>query len=71
MAPRAGLEPATFRLTAERSTIELPGIWYAFNHLQRAHHNTGASVAGIVAGCFSLPASHPLPQVWRILKEDA
>jgi hypothetical protein len=25
MAPRAGLEPATFRLTAERSTIELPG----------------------------------------------
>jgi hypothetical protein len=25
LAPRAGLEPATFRLTAERSTIELPG----------------------------------------------
>ena len=25
MAPRAGLEPATFRLTAERSTVELPG----------------------------------------------
>jgi hypothetical protein len=24
MAPRAGLEPATTRLTAERSTIELP-----------------------------------------------
>src|SRR5580700_1000350 len=25
MAPRRGLEPLTFRLTAERSTIELPG----------------------------------------------
>src|SRR5207245_11261927 len=25
LALRAGLEPATFRLTAERSTIELPG----------------------------------------------
>ena len=28
MAPWAGLEPATFRLTAERSTIELPGNRY-------------------------------------------
>ena len=25
MAPRAGIEPATFRLTVERSTAELPG----------------------------------------------
>ena len=25
MAPRVGLEPTTFRLTAERSTVELPG----------------------------------------------
>ena len=25
MAPRGGFEPPTFRLTAERSTIELPG----------------------------------------------
>src|SRR5438105_4882190 len=25
LAPRRGLEPLTFRLTAERSTIELPG----------------------------------------------
>ena len=25
MAPREGLEPTTFRLTAERSTVELPG----------------------------------------------
>ncbi len=25
-APRAGFEPATYRLTADRSTIELPGI---------------------------------------------
>ena len=25
LAPRVGFEPTTFRLTAERSTIELPG----------------------------------------------
>ena len=35
MAPRAGLEPATFRLTAGRSTIELPrnGVWFRFTNL--------------------------------------
>ena len=26
LAPGAGLEPATYALTAHRSTIELPGI---------------------------------------------
>ena len=34
LAPRTGLEPVTFRLTAERSTIELPGkiglLYYFF-----------------------------------------
>jgi hypothetical protein len=33
LAPRAGLEPATFRLTAERSTIELPGSRLFFQSL--------------------------------------
>ena len=29
LAPRGGFEPPTFRLTAECSTIELPGNWMA------------------------------------------
>jgi hypothetical protein len=36
LAPRAGLEPATFRLTAERSTIELPGNCDAESMLQKS-----------------------------------
>ena len=35
LAPRRGLEPLTFRLTAERSTIELPGSRCVFNDLKR------------------------------------
>ena len=31
MAPRAGLEPATLKLTASCSTIELPGIVYSIS----------------------------------------
>lgn len=36
MAPRRGLEPRTFRLTAERSTIELPGNRDAESILQKS-----------------------------------
>src|SRR5450830_762915 len=32
MAPRAGIEPATFRLTVERSTAELPRNKPVFTH---------------------------------------
>lgn len=34
-APRAGFEPATYRLTADRSTIELPGNNYCGKIINR------------------------------------
>ena len=57
LAPRAGLEPATFRLTAERSTIELPGsaqaalggsLTKAPNSVKEAHENE-KKMAGVEA----------------------
>src|SRR5882762_8362914 len=36
LAPRGGFEPPTFRLTAECSTVELPGNWTAISN----HFNT-------------------------------
>ena len=37
MAPRVGLEPTTFRLTAERSAIELPRSAVANTKLYQNH----------------------------------
>jgi hypothetical protein len=46
LAPRRGLEPLTFRLTAERSTIELPGNRGSINTLRLHHHSIEVQCSG-------------------------
>ena len=47
MAPRAGIEPATFRLTVERSTAELPRNKPVFTH--RAYNKAPFALQSVKA----------------------
>lgn len=51
MAPRAGFEPATKRLTAACSTTELPGIT---SHAGQMHRVGGRRIANCAAACQAL-----------------
>jgi hypothetical protein len=48
MAPRAGIEPATFRLTVERSTAELPRNKPVLTH--RAYNKAAIALQSMNAG---------------------
>ena|SRR5699024_2017660 len=59
MAPRVGLEPTTYRLTAECSTIELPRnvhtfLIYIFNY---------RTFCKVVRRCSTLPSRHQLSTI--------
>ena len=64
LAPRVGFEPTTNRLTADRSTTELPGnilIWRKIIHKYRRGgiRTLGTFRFGSLVNCCNRPLYHP------------